>query len=508
MKYFIGIDVGTSGTKTILVSETGELIADSHATYAISHPHNGWAEQNPEDWREAVFFTLKEVVKKANAAKREIAGIGLSGQMHGLVMLNEAGEVLAPAIIWSDQRTEAQVAEMKTLLPEKEWLAITANPPIAAWTAAKILWMREHKPEVFAQCKHILLPKDYIRYVLTGEFITDVSDASGMQLMDVKNRCWSELILDKLEIDINMLPRICESTEPAGKLLPKVAAEVGLLETTIVAAGASDNAAAAIGMGVVEEGQAFVTVGTSAIIYTHLEEYVSIPQGQLHVCCAAVPGCWHTMGGPQAAGLSLNWFLDQFCLDYKIQAAEQGEDVFAVINEAVEKIKSGSEHLIYLPFLMGERTPNMDPNCRGVFFGLNTIHTQAHLLRAIMEGIGYSLADCNDILQACGTEVTQLRACGGGSRSNIWMQILAALLGCDITTLEKDEGPAFGAALLAGVAAGVYKDIREICKKLVTPQHTIRKKETEVALYKTYQAFYKTLYTHVKDDFTALQLLN
>ncbi len=507
MSYLIGIDVGTSATKTTLICDDGQILATSSQSYPLEHPHNGWAEQNPLHWRDAVLKTLADVVKKANVNSVEVAGIGLSGQMHGLVMLDQEGAPIGSSIIWSDQRTEKQVLEMEKLLPRNEWLRITGNPPIAAWTAAKILWVRENEPERLEKCKHILLPKDYIRYVLTGQFASDVSDASGMQLMDIENRCWSREILDLLHIDIDLLPKLYESVKPTGTLLPDIAKECGLSTKTIVAAGASDNAAAAIGTGIVNDGQAFITIGTSSIIYTHLENYTAIPDGQLHVCCSAVPNCWHTMGGPQAAGLSYNWFFDNFCLQYSIEAEEKGQSKYDLADIDIQKVPIGSDRLIYLPFLMGERTPNMDPNCRGVFFGLNTVHGQAHMLRAIMEGIAYSLADCDDILKKVGVNVVALRACGGGSRNKIWLQIIADLLETDITTLMQDEGPAYGVCILAGVAAGIYPNLQSACQKLIQEKHTVKAKEENSRKYQAYHAFYDQLYQHVKSDFTDLQFL-
>lgn len=287
MRYIIGIDLGTSATKTILVDENGNIAAQAAQPYPLYQPGNGWAEQDPLDWKRAVFKTLKQVVREVGVSGEDIKGIGLSGQMHGLVMLNEAGEPIRKSIIWCDQRSSAQVDQMLSILPMEKWLEITGNPPIAAWTAAKLLWVRENEPELFKECRHILLPKDYIRFALTGVFATDVSDASGMQMLDVENRCWSEEILEKLDIDPAMLGKVYESQEVTGTVLPDAAAECGITERVVVVGGAADNAAAAVGIGVVENGDAFTTIGTSAIIYTHLDYCARIPEGGLHVCCSA-----------------------------------------------------------------------------------------------------------------------------------------------------------------------------------------------------------------------------
>lgn len=287
MKYVLGIDLGTSATKTILVDENGVTRASAEYSYPMYQPHNGWAEQDPADWKKAVLTTIKQVVQKSGVKPEEVTGIGLSGQMHGSVLLDENNEPLGRTILWCDQRSSAQAEEMLQLLPMEKWLEISANPPLAAWTAAKMLWIRENEPEKYAKCRHLLLPKDYIRFVLTGEFATDVSDATGMQMLDVKNRCWSDEILKALNIDKGILGKIYESQEVTGYLLPEIAEECGLSTKTAVAAGGSDNACAAVGTGVVNEGQAFVTLGTSAVVYSHFDHYISVPDGGLHVCCCA-----------------------------------------------------------------------------------------------------------------------------------------------------------------------------------------------------------------------------
>ena len=444
MNYLIGIDVGTSATKTVLFDENGVVTASSSCEYPLYQPHNGWAEQKPEDWRDAVLKTLKDVVEQSGVQAEDVKGIGISGQMHGLVMLDEAGEVIRPSIIWCDQRTGAQVDEMLSIMPRERWIEITANPPLTGWTAAKILWVREEEPENYSRCRHILLPKDYIRYVLTGVFATEVSDASGMQLLDVAGRCWSDEVLEKLNIPREWLGTVYESCEVTGQLLPEIAEKTGLTTQVKVVGGAGDNAAAAVGTGVVKDGTAFTTIGSSGVVFAHSSHMVLDPKGRVHTCCCAVPGAWHVMGVTQGAGLSLKWFKDNFCQDYVAEAERQGVDVYDLINRDVKEIAAGSDRLIYLPYLMGERTPHLDPDCRGVFFGLSAIHTKAHLLRAVMEGVSYSLSDCNDILQEMGIEVDQMMACGGGGKSPVWRQMLADLYGCDVKTVHQSEGPALG----------------------------------------------------------------
>ena len=507
MKYVLGIDLGTSATKTILVDENGVTRASAEYSYPMYQPHNGWAEQDPADWKKAVLATIKEVVQKTKVKPEEVTGIGLSGQMHGSVLLDENNEPLGRTILWCDQRSSRQVDEMLELLPMEKWLEISANPPLAACTAAKMLWIRENEPEKYAKCRHLLLPKDYIRFVLTGEFATDVSDATGMQMLDVQNRCWSDEILDALKIDKSILGKLYESQEVTGYLLPEIAEECGLSTKTAVVAGGSDNACAAVGTGVVNEGQAFVTLGTSAVVFSHFDHYIRVPEGGLHVCCCAVPGCWHSMGGPMSAGLSIEWFKDRFCQDLVQKAKEENRSFYDMLTEITDAVPIGSERLIYLPFLMGERTPHMDPLYRGAFLGLNTVHSQAHMLRAIMEGVVYCLADCNNMLKEQGIQVTSMRACGGGSRSIVYRKMLADLFECDIHTLGEEGGAAYGAAILAGVGTGLYPSVREACSRFITEKDTVSCDPKDAELYKKYHRIYDHMYEALKSDFAELAKL-
>lgn len=507
MNYLIGIDVGTSATKTVLFDETGAVIASSSQEYPLYQPQNGWAEQKPEDWRDAVLATLKTVVSESNLPADQIKGIGISGQMHGLVMLDEAGEVIRPSIIWCDQRTGAEVEDMLSIMPRERWIEITANPPLTGWTAAKILWVRKHEPEHYARCRHILLPKDYIRYILTGVFATEVSDASGMQLLDVPGRCWSDEVLNALSIDKSLLGKVYESCEVTGTLLPEIAAETGLTCSVKVAGGAGDNAAAAVGTGIVKDGTAFTTIGTSGVVFAHTSKVSIDPEGRVHTCCCAVPGAWHIMGVTQGAGLSLKWFKDQFCPDYALRAEAEGRDIYDLINEDVSTVPAGSDKLIYLPYLMGERTPHLDPDCRGVFFGLSAIHTKKHLLRAVMEGVSYSLCDCNQILKELGVEVTQMMACGGGGKSPNWRQMLADLYQCTVKTVKQSEGPALGAAILAGVGCGIYESVEAACDALISEKNSTNPIPEEEAVYAAYHKLYDRLYQSLKDDYKTLAAL-
>lgn len=505
MRYIIGIDLGTSATKTILFDEEGRMIASASQEYPLYQPQNGWAEQKPEDWKEAALTTIAMVVKESGVDREEIKGLGISGQMHGLVMLDEAGEVIRPSIIWCDQRTAKECEEITEKVGRERLIEITANPALTGFTASKILWVRNHEPENYARCKHILLPKDYVRYVLTGEFATEVSDASGMQLLDVPNRCWSDEVLEKLEIEKSLLAKVYESTEITGTILPEIAEKTGLSVHTAVVGGAGDNAAAAIGTGIVKEGRAFTTIGTSGVVFAHSDKVTIDKKGRVHTFCCAVPGAWHVMGVTQGAGLSLKWFRDNFCQDYMEKAQQEGKDAYDYINEDVANTPIGSNRLIYLPYLMGERTPHLDSDCRGVFFGLSAIHTRKDLLRAVMEGVSYSLKDCNDILKEMGVEVDEMMACGGGGRSPIWRQMLADLYGCKVKTVTTQEGPALGAAILAGVGTGIYETVQAACDKVLKVDKECAPIAENTARYEAYHQVYKNLYPALKEQYKVLQ---
>ncbi len=504
MRYLVGIDVGTSATKTVLFDEEGNVVSSASKEYPMLTPHNGWAEQRPEDWRDAVLETVAAVVEEAKVSGADVKGIGISGQMHGLVMLDENGEVIRPSIIWCDQRTGAEVEEMLKIMPREKWIEITANPPLTGWTAAKILWVRNNEPENYKRCRHILLPKDYIRYILTGEFASEVSDASGMQLMNIAERKWSDEVLEKLDIDKSMLGKLYESCEVTGTVLPEVADRLGLSTETVVVGGAGDNAAAAVGTGVVKEGTAFTTIGTSGVVFAHTDKVSIDPKGRVHTCCCAVPGAWHIMGVTQAAGFSLKWFRDNFCQSYITKAEELGVDPYDLINEDIESVPVGSDRLIYLPYLNGERTPHLDSEARGVFFGLSGIHTAKHLLRAVMEGVSYSLCDCNEILNEMGVKINDMMACGGGGKSKIWRQMLSDLYGCQVATIDQEQGPALGVAILAGVGSGVYESVQSACDKLITKAKVTAPDAQNAEKYAKYHKLYQKLYKDLKDDYKEL----
>jgi xylulokinase len=504
MRYLLGIDVGTSATKTVLFDENCQAIASASEEYPLYQPQNGWAEQNPEDWYRATVHTIQSVLTKSEVPAADVKGIGLSGQMHGLVMLDAANQVIRPAIIWCDQRTAKECEEITQKVGADRLMEITANPALTGFTASKILWVRNHEPGNYAKCRHILLPKDYVRFCLTGEYATEVSDASGMQLLDIPNRCWSDEILGKLEIDRALLGKVYESPEITGTLTEQSAKSLGLTTATVVAGGAGDNAAAAVGTGTVRDGRAFTTIGTSGVVFAHSSKITIDPKGRVHTFCCAVPNCWHVMGVTQAAGLSLSWYLDNFCQDYKEKAKLANVSFYDYINREAESVPMGSNKLLYLPYLMGERTPHLDPNCRGVFFGLSAIHKQADLLRAVMEGVSYSLKDCQSILQEMGLEVEQMMACGGGSKSKLWRQILADMFGCSVKTAVSQEGAVLGVAILAGVAAGIFTDVPTACDRFIVQDKACQPIESHQNYYAKGYALYQQLYAQLKTQYRSL----
>ena len=507
MAYVIGVDCGTSGTKTVLFDEKGNVIASSTIEYPMYQPKNGYAEQWPGDWANAMINTVKSVMAKSGVNKNDVKGIGISGQMHGLVLLDKDNNVIRPSIIWCDQRTEKEVEWMNSNIGREKLVSITANPALTGWTAAKILWVKNNEPENYEKIAHILLPKDFLRFVLTHEYATEVSDASGMQLLDVPNRKWSDELLSAFEIDKSWLGKVYESCEVTGTLTKAMADELGLGEGTIVVGGAGDNAAAAIGTGVCEDGKAFTTIGTSGVVFAHTSNISIDTKGRVHTCCAAVPGAWHVMGVTQGAGLSLKWFRDNFCNAEKETAKYMGVDEYYLMDKQAETVPVGAERLLYLPYLMGERTPHLDPNARGVFFGLSAMHTKKHMLRAVMEGVSYSLRDCVEVFREMDINVSDMMACGGGGSSPLWRSMLADLYNCPVKTASSKEGPALGVALLASVGAGIYTSVPEACKAVVKTDKTQAPDSAKVPEYEKYYQLYRDIYPALKEQFAKLGTL-
>ena len=482
-------------------------ICTATVEYPMYQPQNGWAEQDPADWYNAAVSTIKTVIEKSGVSAEDIVSLGISGQMHGLVMLDENGEVIRPSIIWCDQRTAKECEEITEKVGYERLIRITANPALPGFTLGKLMWVRKHEPENYAKCRHILLPKDYVRYMLTGDFATEVSDASGMQMLDVPNRCWSDELLEILDIDKSMLAKVYESCEVTGHISEKAAALTGLSENTLVVGGAGDNAAAAVGTGVVEDGKAFTTIGTSGVVFAHTDKLAIDPKGRVHTFCCAVPGCWHVMGVTQGAGLSLKWFRDNFCDAEKQTAKGMGVDEYYLMDKEAEQSPIGANRLLYLPYLMGERTPHLDANARGVFFGLSAMHEKRDMLRAVMEGVTYSLRDCLEVFREMQIDVDSMMACGGGGSSPLWRQMLADLFNCPIQTTKSKEGPALGVAILAMVGTGAYASVPEACAAIIGTDKTCAPEAAAVPVYENYYQLYRKIYPQLKAQFAELAAL-
>lgn len=502
MNYYLGIDIGTLGTKVLLVDKTGNVVAEHTSEYDLSQPQNGWAEQHPDLWWNATVEGIKAVVPAVNP--QDIKGIGFSGQMHGLVMLDKDGNVIRPAILWCDTRTSAECGQITQLVGRERLLQITANPALAGFTASKIMWVKNHEPQNWAKCAKILLPKDYIRYKLCDVFATEVSDASGMQLLDIANRCWSDEVLEKLDIDKNLLAPVYESVEVTGHVTGTAAQLTGLCAGTAVVGGGGDNAAAAVGTGVVADGKAFTTIGTSGVVFAHTSKMEIDAGGRVHTFCCAVPGQWHVMGVTQAAGLSLKWYRDNFCGEEILQAEKQNIDPYILMDKEAETVDIGCDRLVYLPYLNGERTPHLDNNARGTFAGLAVMHGKKHMIRAVMEGVSYSLKDCVEVLKQMNVPVSDMAVCGGGSKSPLWRQMLADVFGIRVKTLTSNQGAALGAAILAMVGTGEYATVQSACDVIIKEKDTSTPVAQNTEKYNKVYKIYTGLYTALKDSFKAL----
>ena len=505
MEYVIGVDLGTSGTKTVLFDRNGQTVASSTVAYPMYQPFNGWAEQEPEDWVNAAFTTIRDVLEQSKVDPADIAGLSLSGQMHGLVLTDDTGKALGRSIIWCDNRTVESCDKFTRLVGGREELIrISANPALTGFTAGKVLWTREHMPELFAKARRIQLPKDYVRLRLTGEYFMEMSDASGTNLLDVPKRCWSKEIAERVGLDMSLLPPLLESADVAGHISAEAAKLTGLCEGMPVIAGAGDNMAAAIGTGVVEQGKAFTTIGTSGVVFAHSDTVQIDPQGRVHTFCAAVPGCYTVMSASLAAGLSLKWTRDRF-FQAEIQAAEDmGTDSYVLMNQEAAKSPIGANRLIYLPYLMGERSPLLDPEARGAFIGLSAMHTRRDIVRSVMEGVMYSQWQNLNVLRWMHVAPETMLACGGGAKSPFWRQMMADMYDMPVATLQNTEGPALGAAILAGVGAKLYPDIPTACHALLKESEPVLPDAGRHAEYEKFFDLYQKLYPSLKDAFHEL----
>ena len=488
MKCWLGVDTGTGGARALLIDATGKEIAAVTAPHEeIRMEHPLWAEQRPENWSEAAVEAIRGVLTKSGAAGRDVRGIGLSGQMHGLVILDRTGSVIRPSLIWCDQRSQPQVDFINSTVGKEKVLESIANPVLTGFTLPKLLWVRDREPQYFDRVRKVLLPKDYIRFQLTGEFATEVSDASGTALLDVVRRRWSFEMTDALRLDRDILPSVHESTDITGVVSHHAAQLTGLAAGTPVVGGGGDQAAGAVGNGIVEPGIVSCTLGTSGVVFAHTDKAAWDPLGRVHTFCHAVRDKWHVMGVTQGAGLSLQWLRNQLA---------PGVSYDELMSEAATA-PAGSQGLFWLPYLMGERTPHLDPRARGGWIGLTAKHTRADLIRSVVEGVSYSQKDCLNIVEQLGVPVSSVRASGGGARSPFWRQILADVFAKRVAGLENQEGSAYGAALLAMVGTGEFSNVPEACTATVREADSVMPRaaesQTYASGYETYRALYPAL---------------
>lgn len=500
MPYLLGLDIGTTGAKALLCDDEGTIRATSTSEYPLSTPRPLWSEQNPLDWWRGACEAMRDVVRKAAIDPAQIASIGLTGQMHGAVFLDAQGEVIRPALLWNDQRTGAECEEITSRAGAARLIEIAGNPALTGFQAPKILWLRNNEPEQYARVAQVLLPKDHIRLKLTGVSASDASDAAGTLLLDLRTRDYSDEILRALDIPREWLPRVYEGPEVTGTLLPAPAEEVGLPAGLPVIAGGGDNAAAAVGTGVVRAGVVSSSIGTSGVLFAHSDAIALDPQGRLHTFCHAVPGQYHLMAVTLSAGGSFRWFRDAL--------RRAGALSYDQLTELAASAPIGAGGLLFLPYLTGERTPHLDPLARGAFVGLTARHTLAHMARAVMEGVVYSMRDGLEIMRNLGLPIEQIRATGGGGRSPLWRQMQADIYGAEVATLAAEEGPAYGAALLAGVGAGIFSDVHAAADRCVRVTSRTMPDTTAQARYESVYAVYRDMYAELRASMHRLAALD
>ncbi len=494
MTYFLGIDASTTATKALLMGADGHVASVTSSEYTYDTPHPMWTEQHPDVWWQATVASIRQVLAQSQVAPAEVEGVGLTGQMHGLVPLDGDGQVLRPAILWNDQRTAAECDEIRQRLGKERFIHITGNDALTGFTAPKILWVRNHEPEIFARMRHILLPKDYVRFKLTGGYAADKAGGAGTILFDLRERDWSKVVLEALEIDPAWLPPTFEGPAVTGHVTPQAAEAPGLVAGTPVMGGGGDQAAGAVGTGAVEPGIVSLALGTSGVVFASTGEPFIEPEGRLHAFCHAVPGRWHLMGVMLSAAGSLRWYRD---------ALAPGVDFDALLAPAAD-VPPGSEGLLFLPYLTGERTPHPDPLARGAFVGLTVRHAQAHMTRAVLEGVAFGLRDSFELMKAVGlAAITQVRISGGGAKSPLWRHILADALGVELVTVNTTEGAAYGAALLAATGAGCFADVASACAAVIRVTGSTAPGLASAA-YEDMYPLYRALYPALRPCFNAV----
>ncbi len=488
--YYIGVDLGTSAVKLLLMASDGTIVNIVSREYPLYFPHPGWSEQKPEDWFSNTMEGIKELI--ADVDKSQVAGISFGGQMHGLVILDENDEVIRPAILWNDGRTVEECDYLNNVIGKDKLSEYTANIAFTGFTAPKILWVKNKEPENFARIRKIMLPKDYIAYKLSGVFCTDVSDASGMLIFDVKNRCWSKEMCDICGIRPEQLAAVYESYEKVGTVLPEIAAELGIPESCIVAAGAGDNAAAAVGTGTVGDGKCNISLGTSGTVFISSDKFGVDKNNALHSFCHA-DGHYHLMGCMLSAASCNKWWMDDII----------GTNDYAAQQKAIEKL--GENHVYFLPYLMGERSPHNNPNARGTFIGMTMDTTRADMTQAVLEGVAFALRDSFEVAKSLGIRIERTKICGGGAKSPLWKKIIANVLGIKVDVIESEQGPSMGGAMLAAVANGEYSSVEEIADRLVKVVDTVEPEPELTAKYDAAYSRFRQIYPACKDLFDIIK---
>lgn len=498
MAYFLGIDTSTTATKALLIDKTGCVVAVAATEYPFETPRPLWSEQHPDLWWDGAQRSIRAVMHKSGVDAAQIGGVGLTGQMHGLVLLDAAGEVLRPSILWNDQRTQSQCNEIHARMGREKFIQITGNVALTGFTAPKILWVKENEPDVYAKIAHVLLPKDFVRYKLTGDFAMDKADGAGTVLMDLQKRDWSDEVLSALEIPRSWMPPLFEGTQITGQVSASAASATGLKAGTPVMAGGGDQAAQAVGVGAVKEGIVALTLGTSGVVFATTNNAFIESEGRLHAFCHSVPDKWHLMGVMLSAAGSLRWYRDTFA------PASSYDDLLA----PVTNVPIGSDGLLFLPYLTGERTPHPDPLARGAFVGLTVRHGMAHCTRAVLEGVAFGLKDSFELMKSAGlAKIEQVRVSGGGARSALWRQTLADVFDTELVTVNTTEGAAYGAALLAGVGAGFWRDVDSACDSAIRVSGETPPIEAQASIYRRMYPLYRKLYPALRSGFEALGVI-
>ncbi|HVZ80780.1 MAG TPA: xylulokinase [bacterium] len=504
MSFVIGCDVGTSGTKAIVVSESGKILSKVTVEYPLSTPHPGWAEQDPDIWVRASFQAIAGAVKKARVKPSDVKALGFSGQMHSSVFLDKQGKVLRPALLWCDTRTHEECLEITRKVGESHLRQWVSNPALEGFTLPKILWVKKHEPKTYAKIAQVLMPKDYVRYKLTGALATEVSDAAGTLYFDVKNRRWSKELLGKLGIPLAWFPQVVESQQICGRLTAQVAKQLGLREGCPVVGGGADNTCGAVGNGIIKSGDVMASLGTSGVFFAHSDKVKVDPGLRVHSFCHSVPDKWYLMGVILSAGFSLQWYRDTLGLSEKDLGKRTGTSAYKILSQMAGRVAPGSEGLLFLPYLMGERTPHKDAYARGAFVGMSARHGRAHFARAVFEGITFAMRDSLEIFRELKVPIRRVVATGGGAANPFQRQMQADIYGEEVVTVNSEEGPAYGAAILAMVGAKLYPSVPAACSKLIRVVTRTQPNTKRVKEYDVWYGEYRELYPALKGSFRSI----